>query len=145
MVKADQIVSAVKTLDAASTPEAKCKAAWQIANSYLSPKSSDLPLLEGCTTDQECAETYAKHYVNKIKTLSDGFPDTNAEEIGGRSSTADPGDTFKFCSIGVATTKKLLRNQLHQVVLFRWDPSIFLEVPGQVPRRAHLPPDQRLL
>ena len=104
MVKAYQIVSAVKTLDASSTPEAKCKAAWQIANSHLSPKSSDLPLLEGCRTDMECAEMYAKHYVNKTKSLSDGFPDTNVGDTG-CSSTAGSGDSFKFCSIGMAREK----------------------------------------
>ena len=58
-MKADYIGSAVNELDKASDPD-KAAVGWRIANSYLSPKSDDLPLLDGCMSDGESAKAYAK-------------------------------------------------------------------------------------
>ena len=136
MVKADYIATAVKKLDSVCHAN-KPRVAWQIAQSYIAPKSKDLPLLRNCSDNSASANRYTTFYVDKIASLSTlwtaAWPWAAAAQMRSSSTRCRHGQDDPQAHLIV------------QVLRISWHPSYRLEATVAVARGPAHAHGQRLL
>ena len=79
--------------------------AWKVADEVRGKeKTSELPLPQECSSDQEAADKMNDFFVQKVLKLRSSMKSRPAEKV-----TSKAGDTFRFHNIGVASLRKALR------------------------------------
>ena len=86
----------------------KSAASWRVAKGLLGigKKDQDLPLLEGCSTNQECAEKYNRFILDKVASLR---PKQVGDLSKNNTNQSEATPKFDLHCVGINTIKRAVR------------------------------------
>jgi hypothetical protein len=84
------------------------QAFWDVANDIIQPKSTDLPLLRGMSTDLESANMCNRYYINKVENLRAKMP-LSKHKLSSEKVTL-MGPRFSISCVSIADVKKAIHS-----------------------------------
>ena len=109
LTKRDRIVTARHKL---LSSNATAGAAWSLARSHLSQNQETLPLLTGCTSNEDSATLANNYFAEKVVKLRSNItpPNHSKQKYSLHNLPFHGKNSFSLHCVGVSTVKKVIRN-----------------------------------